>query len=364
MTDQQHPDPLNEALARTGERSVQIFSLVAYGSQIIARRAAVRREKSAQRRAQQQRELQLERQRARLAWAPAHDRGWLNQADIIQTARVWGAALPYGDRGTEQYDPTAESAMRNCENRLRTLHPHAMARYDRLRRDGWEPGPAMREAAPLFDRPPNVHESGPGPRPTGQLGMAPPGTIPERGATFTTFPHGPSKSEYLAVRRAERITDRLTASARAEGRQPLARGDLRTVLESMTNLPPHVIDHITASAPETSRAGDIGLHRSMAAREAAAERARAADLNTAIDDPATRDIDERADQLRDTARQTAAATVYRTAGLDEAVQVAARDFPFTVQQVVDAAQHAPTPEPSRAAMVRTTPVYRVGNGRR
>lgn len=364
MTEQQFPDPLNEALARTGERSIQLYSIVAYGSQSIARRAAAHREKSASRRAQKRRELDLERQRARLAWAPAHDAAWLDQADIIQTARVWGAAMPYAHRETNDFDPTAESAMRKCEDRLRTLHPHAMARYDRLRADGWEPGDAMREAAPFFDRRPNVHESGPVPSPAGALRMAPPGSIPERGATYTVFEHGPDKDEFLAVRRAGRIIDRLTAAAQAQGRQPLGRGDLRTVLDSMTNLPPEVVERVTASLPESVRASDVGLNHSMAQRATAAERARAADLDTATDDPATRHVDERADQLRDTARQTATAAAYRTTSLDPAVEVAARDFPFTSQQVVNAAAQAPTPEPTRSATARTAPVHRVHNGRR
>ena len=363
MSEQQFPEPFNEALARSGERSIQLLSVVAYGGQVMMRWTAAQQEKRAHRLARQQRELELERQRARLRWAPAHDPAWLRQADIIQTARVWGATLPYAHREMKQFDPTAESAMRKCEDRLRTLHPHAMARYDRLRQDGWAPGAAMREAAPLFDRPPNVHESRPGRRPSGELGMAPPGTIPPRGATFTLFPHGPSKAEYLAVRRAERITDRLTASAREQGRQPLGRGELRTVLEAMTNLPPRTIDHVTASVPETSRAGDVGLELSMAQRAAAAERTRAADLNMATDDPATHRVDERSDELRDTARQAAAAAAYRTGGLDDAVDVAARDFPFTAQQVVNAAQHAPTPAPTRAATARTA-FHRVYNGRR
>lgn len=364
MTDQQHPDPLNEALARTGERSIQLLSITGYGGQAMMRWAAAYREKRASRRVEKRRELELERQRARLAWAPAHDPAWLSQADIIQTARVWGAAMPYGDRATAQYDPTAESAMGKCEDRLRTLHPHAMSRYDRLRADGWGPAAAMREAAPFFDRPPNVPEAGPAPRPVGQLRMAPPGTIPERGATYTTFEHGPDKDEFLAVRRAGRIIDRLNGAARDQGRQPLGRGDLRTVLDSMTNLPPDIIERVTAALPDAVRAGDVGLQRSMAQRATAAEQARAADLNTATDNPATRLVDERADQLRDTARQTAAAAAYRTTSLDPAVEVAARDFPFTAQQVVDAAAHAPTPEPNRSPTGRTTPVHRVHNGRR
>lgn len=361
MTEQQFPDPLNEALARTGERGVQVVSIVAAVNQQALRWRAAMNEKNARRRAAELRALELERQRARLLWAPAHDRAWLSQADLLQTARVWGAALPYADRGSKQFDPTAGSAMHKCETRLRTLHPHAMSRYDRLRQDGWEPAAAMREAAPLFDRPPNVHESGPAAGAHGALTAAPPGTIPERGAVFTLFPHGPSKSEYLAVRRAHRITENLTASAHEQGRRPLGREDLRTVLEAVTNLTPDIIDHVTSAIPEASRAGDIGLHRSMAQREVAAERARAADLNTAVDDLSTPSADERTDQIRDSFRQSNAATAYRSQAPADPVSVADLDFPFTAQQVVDAAHHGPGATFDRAPA--SPSMRRVYNGR-
>ncbi|HEY3684779.1 MAG TPA: hypothetical protein VGL93_17215 [Streptosporangiaceae bacterium] len=361
MTEQQFPDPLNEALARTGERGIQLTSLLLYGAQLGARWNTALRERQAGRRAQRLRELELERQRTRLTWAPALDREWLAHADLLQVARIWGVAMPYAERETRQYDSTAESAMRNCEDRLRTLHPHAMARYDRLRRDGWTPESAMREAVPLFDRPPNVHEAGPASRPLGALRQAAPRTIPERGATFDLFPHGPSKAEFLAVRRAQRITERLTASTHGDGHTPLGRGEIRTVLEAMTNLSPETIDQVTGSVPETPRAGDVGLARSMAQRATGAERTRAADLNAAIDDPTTGVVDERTDELRDTARQGAAAAAYRTIRVDSAVDIAARDFPFTARHVVIAADHARS---SGTASTTTPPIHRVHHGRR
>ena len=219
----------------------------------------------------------------------------------------------------------------------------------------------MREAATLFDRPPNVHESGPAPTPRGTLPAARPGTIPERGTTFDRPPHGPSKAEYLAVRRAHRIVDRLTATAHEHGRQPLSREELRTVLSAMTNLPPDLIDHVTGAVPETRRAGDAGLERSMAQRTVAAERARSADLNTATDDPATRTDDERTDGLRDSTRHRNAANAYRAHAPGGAAAVADLDFPFTTQQVVDAAR-APQQDPGRATA--TANMHRLHSGRR
>jgi hypothetical protein len=51
-------------------------------------------------------------------WAPAHDSRWLAQAGLLQAVRVWSAATAYADA-----DPTAGSAARKCEERLRALHP-------------------------------------------------------------------------------------------------------------------------------------------------------------------------------------------------------------------------------------------------
>lgn len=65
------------------------------------------------------------------------------------------AAYADGDSG-------AAAALRKSEERLRTLHPYAMARYDRLREEGASPIDAMREAAPLFVRAPYARPGDPG----------------------------------------------------------------------------------------------------------------------------------------------------------------------------------------------------------
>ncbi len=98
------------------------------------------------------------RDAARAGWAPALDRQWLARAGLFETARAWGAAVPFADRAMPWYEPAAATAMHRAEDRLRVLHPHAMARYDRLRGDGTGPAEAMREAAPLFARPPRPHD--------------------------------------------------------------------------------------------------------------------------------------------------------------------------------------------------------------
>src|SRR5205823_897426 len=87
---------------------------------------------------------------------------------LIDTAQAWGAAMPYADRAVPWYEPAAATAQRKCEERLRDLHPHAMARYDRLRAEGMSPADAMRGAAPLFARPARVYD--PPHTPRGELG--------------------------------------------------------------------------------------------------------------------------------------------------------------------------------------------------
>lgn len=318
-----HPDPLTEAASRAGERTVQAVSLLATGGQKLVQLREYLRENKL-------RKIAAERHRARMTWAPAHDPRWLNTAGLLDVARIWGAAMPYADRGARWYDPTAASAMAKCEARLRTLHPYAMARYDRLRADGAGAADAMRQAAPLFTAPPTVHTAGPAHRPAG-LTAAEPGTIPERGATFTLAEHGPGKEEFLAIRRGQAIAAGLREGATEDGRS-LARGDARMHLEERTNLSDKIITHAVDGIPEGPRAGDVALQRSLHQRLLTAERARAADLDTAIDNPVTPE-DERADRLVDARRQAAYAD-----GLSgrSPARLAARDFPFTIHQVLSA----------------------------
>ncbi len=80
-------------------------------------------------------------------------------ADLIRTGRAWASAAAYADT-----NPNAASALRICEDRLRQLHPFAMARYDRLRDEEDETAlEAMRQAAPLFSRAPHACTGEPAP---------------------------------------------------------------------------------------------------------------------------------------------------------------------------------------------------------
>jgi hypothetical protein len=155
-----YPDVLGDALSFSSQRAAQLGSLVTAGATVEAQRRA---RATAARAARDDRALSALRdqergawQRARAGWAPAHDSRWLAQADLLQAARVWSAAAGYADA-----DPAAASAERKCEERLRALHPYAMARYDRLRSESVGAFDAMRQALPLFARAPHTRPGDP-----------------------------------------------------------------------------------------------------------------------------------------------------------------------------------------------------------
>jgi hypothetical protein len=155
-----YPDVLGDALSFSSQRLAQLGSLVTAGATVEAQRRA---RATAARAARDERALSALRdqeraawQRARAGWAPAHDSRWLARADLLQAARVWSAAAAYADA-----DPAAASAARKCEQRLRTLHPYAMARYDGLRGEGDGAFEAMRQALPLFGRAPGARPGDP-----------------------------------------------------------------------------------------------------------------------------------------------------------------------------------------------------------
>jgi hypothetical protein len=141
--------------------------------------------------------------------------------------------------------------MRKCEERLREHHPYAMAYYDRLRSQGVRPGEAMAQAAPLFARPPHAHDAPMAPRPALGAGDG-------RGVAWTADPPGvvppqPGTDVGAQERRGRQILDALQARAREQSRGPLGEDEQRTVLETITDLPPDVIDRVVkASASGTA----------------------------------------------------------------------------------------------------------------
>ena len=160
--------------------------------------------------------------------------------------------MPYADRTMPWYEPAAATAMRKCEERLRLLHPYAMARYDRLRGEGMGPADAMREAAPLFGQPSHARDG----EYTDRL-VLDAGNDENLTWTATAPQPGPAGSGGLAP-----ATSRNSAAGRSSRRcrhvpgpkagTPLGEAEQRTVLETLTNLPDEVIDRIvqpTSPAP-------------------------------------------------------------------------------------------------------------------
>jgi hypothetical protein len=143
--------------------------------------------------------MRAERDGDRTRWEPALDPGWLRRARLLDAAEAWGAALPYTDRAVPWYEPAAATAMTRCEERLRSLHPYAMARYDRLRSDGLEPAEAMQEAALLFARHPYARDA-----PSVLRQMLEAATPGQSQGPAAEAPNGPGPAELSPAARAMR----------------------------------------------------------------------------------------------------------------------------------------------------------------
>jgi hypothetical protein len=253
-----YTDPLEDALSQASQRIAQFASLIGAATQVIMQRKALHDARQAARdderatRILNEQERLLHRQ-ARLGWAPAHDPQWLAHADLLQTGRAWASAA-----GCADTDPAAASAMRKCEDRLRTLHPYAMARYDRLRGDGMSPLDATREAVTLFGRSPHVRVGDPAP-PRPALGAS---TEPGASPSADHLPADPAEpdpgpdSDQRAGQRGQQIIERLQRGARGAGRPELDSDELTMVLEGVTNLPQDLIERLTRHASPPTRAGE------------------------------------------------------------------------------------------------------------
>jgi hypothetical protein len=252
MTAETHPDPFQDALGHGLQRAVQIASCAVTAAQVYVYQQRTHATATAERDERARRALaaqvRAEREAARAGWAPALDPDWLQTADLFQTAAAWGTAMPYADRSVPWYEPAAATAMRKTEERLRDLHPHAMARYDRLRADGNSPADSMRAAAPLFAGPPHAYDAPYTPRPELHHGTG-------SNLIWTATPPAslPGELDGVALahaqeRRGMQIVAALQARARAEHRVPLGEAEQRTVLETITNLPADIIDRVVTPA--------------------------------------------------------------------------------------------------------------------
>lgn len=252
MIPDQHPDPFGEAALTTVRDVLKVGSiLTAYARVVLihkARAEQLRAEKDRQVKQAIRAQALAEKAAARLQWAPVNDPAWLRQAGLVDIAQAWAAAVPYADASGEWYEAAAASAVRDCENKLRQVHPYAMTRYDRLRAEGMTPFDAMRETVHLFGRPPTAYQQSAAPRAALGPGAA-------LGHSWGAAVHGPSRADFEAEQHKARgaaIVGNLQARAAHEGRPPLTEDEQSAALAATTNLPPAIISQV-AAAPAAGR---------------------------------------------------------------------------------------------------------------
>ena len=321
-----HGDPIGEAFSYSSQKAAQFISMAGAAYEIAARRKAIRAAKEAARTQQQlqaaeEKEKAL-REAARARWAPALNAQWLAQADLVQAGHVWGAAAAYAND-----DPQAAAALRKAEERMRALHPYAMARYDRLRYEGARPLEAMQNAIYLFAREPHARPGQPAaPRPGIEPGASGTGPWPGAGDAPSAGAPEPGLGPDLdqgALQRGQQIAAQLQARALAERGSRLSPDELATALEASTTLPVEVIARLARAQNEAN----------IAAR---AEGARAVDLARA---DAAASARSSASGLAEARRDTVTAD---TAGVHAsadrtAAQLAAESFPRTAADGIRAA---------------------------
>jgi hypothetical protein len=251
MEPAQYTNPLEDALSHGSQRVAQVASLAAAMAQVVMQHRAMADAQKAlppDTRAAKilNEQTRLLNEQARMAWAPAHDRRWLTDAGIVQTARAWAAAATHAPT-----NPSAASAMRKCEEHLRTLHPHAMARYDRLRHDGMPPLDAMRDTAPLFGHSPTTRPGDPAPHrsalETGSGQTEAPSA--DHSGDVSDISHASADNHERTELRGRQIVERLQARARAAGHPAPGPDELAMILETATNLPTGTIDRLTHNPP-------------------------------------------------------------------------------------------------------------------
>ncbi len=339
-----YPDLFGDALSYSSQRMAQLASLVTAAATVAARRKAQRNAAKTIRSERALRELHdQERAAYELAcagWAAARDPRFLDQADLLQAARTWSAAAAYADA-----DPEAADAVRRCEERLRVLHPYAMAWYDRLRREGATPLDAMREALPLFARAPHARPGDPVAERPGLARPVSPGTGSwDSSADDSSVAQ--AAADFSAIRQAEQrgqqIVQELQARALAERGYALSPDELVTTLGVTTTLPGDVIARLARADSQDRIAWG-------------AERTRADDLGSASAASVHGGI-EHGEYLTAAAqdRLTADTVAAHAAGDRSATRLAAESFPCTAADAVTAAANGAIQAAPSAARANTT----------
>lgn len=235
-----HADPFDQATSDAGRKIAELFTVASIAGQALARHRARRAAASPEDGSPpvDLAEAGLEADRA--AWAPALDRGWLADAGLVDVARAWRAATDW-----EHADDAAREAADLAEERMRQIHPYAMARYDARRADGQPRAEAMINTVPDFALHPRPR---PGPADAWEgrhLDAAP--AQPAEGLTDAELP---------VVRRLLDIVARLSARSAAEGRGPLAPEVAEAALRNqVTGAPDALVDWVVAGLRATGAPG-------------------------------------------------------------------------------------------------------------
>lgn len=219
-----HPDPFGAGLAATGQKIAELTAVAAIVGQAVAQH---RMRKAAQEAAGNGENNSGDEEGSRLAedralWAPVLDRGWRQDADLLDTVRAWGAAGRW-----ENGDPGAAEAVGLAEERLREIHPYAMARYDERRAAGMSRTDAMMASVTDFALHPSPRPAPADTRQGRYLAEAgTPGPDPAPGITDADLP---------AVRRLMDFIARLNARSVAAGQGPLSPDLAETALRNQVD---------------------------------------------------------------------------------------------------------------------------------
>ena len=339
-----YPDLFGDGLSYSSQRMAQLVSLVTAAATVEARRKAQRNAAKTIRSERALREIKDQEraayQLARAGWAAARDPRFTGQADLFQAARAWSAAASYADA-----DPEAADAVRACEQRLRVLHPYAMAWYDRLRGGGTALFDAMREALPLFDRAPHAHPGDPAAERPGLPVPDSPGTA-SRDSGIDDSGMGRAAADSSATRQAEQrgrqIVQELQARALAERGYALSPDELVTTLGATTTLPGDVIVKLAHADSQDRMAWG-------------AERTRADALSSASAASVSGGV-ARGEYLIAAAqdRLTADKAAANAADDRSATRLAAESFPCTAADAVNAAATGTIQAAPSAAQANTT----------
>jgi hypothetical protein len=241
MEPESYPDPIREAIGHGMNRVVQVASSVVTAAQVLVYLSRdyvnARRENGRAAALALTGQLRAEHTATGVGRAAVRDPSWLDNADLSSTIQAWGAMMPYADWSLPWHHHAAGAAMRKAEERLRVLHPTAMARYDMLRSEGTDPASAMIQAAPLFGYPADGHEA---PSAPAQRTLA-------IGGTVTADPSGNAQADATA------------AAAVPPWQQdfPWPIGEVLAATASTDTTSPH-LDMPKVPAPETHRAPRAG----------------------------------------------------------------------------------------------------------